>query len=82
MIDDTPAITAREMSEILEQFQAGITASKMMTEHMESVNVNDPETAFYSGAWWALLEMHMAVERALGIREPAHCGDYWDRPEA
>lgn len=66
-IDDTPTITAREMSEIFEQMEAGITASKMLTEHMERIDMDDPQCAFYAGAWSALQEAKRAISVALGM---------------
>ena len=66
-IDDTPTITAREMSEIFEELEAGITAAKMLTEHVESIDMNHPDAAFYAGSWNALQQAKRAISVALGM---------------
>lgn len=81
-IDDTPTITAREMSEIFEQMEAGITASKMLTEHMERVDMDHPQCAYYAGAWWALQEAKRTIAVALGMELPPPDGGSWDRVSA
>lgn len=77
-IDDTPTITAREMSEIFEQMEAGITASKMLTEHMERIDMDAPQCAYYAGAWWALQEAKRTISVALGMELAGPSKDPWD----